>query len=195
MGTNSGPELLIELDRTARRGLRAQLEDCLRDAVRSGRLAAHARLPATRALASDLGVSRRLVVDAYAQLLAEGYLVARRGAGTLVADAAGTASALTAEPRRHVPSFDFFPGYPDLASFPRQAWMRALRATLREAPDQAFGYPDARGAPELRRALAGHLRRVRGVVADPESIVVCAGAAQGFMLLARALAGARMAVE
>jgi GntR family transcriptional regulator / MocR family aminotransferase len=194
-GATSGPELLVELDRSARGSLRAQLEDALREAVRTGRLAADARLPATRALASDLGVSRRLVVDAYAQLLAEGYLVARRGAGTFVADAAGVASAPAGEPSRRAPTFDFFPGNPDLATFPRRAWLRALRETLRDAPDRAFGYPDPRGAGELRGALSEHLRRVRGVVADPRSIVICGGAAQGFALLARTLAGGRMAVE
>ena len=64
-----------------------------------------------------------------------------------------------------------------------------------EAPDWAFGYPDPRGAPELRAAVAEHLRRVRGVAADPGSIVVCSGAAQGFALLARALRSPRIAVE
>ena len=195
-GTNPvGPELLIELDRSRRRPLHAQLEDGLREAVRSGRLAAHSRLPATRALAADLGVSRRLVVDAYAQLLAEGYLLARRGAGTFVAGAATAGAARAAEPEPGPPAFDFFPGYPDLASFPRGAWLRAMRETLREAPDRALGYPDPRGAAELRSALAGHLRRVRGVAADPGAIVVCSGAAQGFVLLARALATPRLAVE
>jgi GntR family transcriptional regulator / MocR family aminotransferase len=194
-GANSGPELLVELDRSNPRPLRSQLEDGLREAVRSGRLAARTRLPATRALASDLGVSRRLVVDAYAQLLAEGYLVARSGAGTFVADAASAVDVPAVQPEPRAPSFDFFPGYPDLASFPRRAWLRAMRETVRDAPDRAFGYPDVRGAPELRLALAEHLRRVRGVVADPQSIIVCSGAAQGFVLLARALPGARMAVE
>jgi GntR family transcriptional regulator/MocR family aminotransferase len=194
-GTSSGPELLLELDREARRPLRAQLEDGLREAVRSGRLPAHVRLPATRALASDLGISRRLVVDAYGQLLAEGYLVAQQGAGTFVADAAGASATAAAQPQPSVPAFDFFPGFPDLANFPRREWLRALRATLRDAPDRAFGYPDPRGAPELRRSLAQHLRRVRGVVADPETIVVCSGAAQGFFLLGRALQGGRIAVE
>ena len=194
-GANSGPELLVELDRAAGRPLRAQLEDGLRDAIRSGRLAAHARMPATRALSGDLGVSRRLVVDAYAQLLAEGYLVARRGAGTYVAGAAEAAAAPAAESPSRPLRFDFFPGYPDLSRFPRRAWTRALRAAVAEAPDSAFGYPDPRGAAELRVALAGHLRRVRGLVADPESIVVCAGAAQGFALLAGALRGGLFAVE
>ncbi len=195
-GATSGPELLVELDRSARRPLRAQLEDALREAVRSGRLPANTRLPASRALAADLGVSRRLVVDAYAQVIAEGYLLSRRGAGTFVAEAAAASDAPPAAPARRAPRFDFFPGYPDLASVPRRAWLRALRETLRDAPDRAFGYPDARGAPELRGALAEHLRRVRGVAAGPESIVICSGAAQGFVLLARALGGAaRIAVE
>jgi GntR family transcriptional regulator / MocR family aminotransferase len=195
LGTTSGPELLVELDRTARRPLRAQLEDGLREAVRSRRLPPHGRLPASRALAADLGVSRRLVVDAYSQLLAEGYLVARPGAGTYVADGPATAEEPAAEARSRPLAFDFFPGYPDLASFPRRAWLKALRETLREAPDRAFGYPDPRGAAELRHALAGHLGRVRGVVADPGSIVICSGAAQAFALLARTLGGAPMAVE
>jgi GntR family transcriptional regulator / MocR family aminotransferase len=195
MGTNSGPELLLELDRAGRRPLRAQLEDGLRDAVRSGRLQARARLPASRSLASDLGISRRLVVDAYAQLLAEGYLTARPGAGTFVAEAATAAPAPAAERPRRAARFDFFPGYPDLSGFPRGAWLRALRETLREAPDRVLGYPDPRGAGALRRALAGHLRRVRGLAADPESIVICTGAAQGFALLATVLRDRTMAVE
>src|SRR5665213_1905854 len=130
-GANSGPEMLIELRRGAGVSLRSQLEDGLREAVRSGRLPARSRLPATRTLASDLDVSRRLVVDAYAQLLAEGYLVARKGSGTFVADGAAVASAPAAEPSRRALSFDFFPGNPDLATFPRQGWLRALRSTLR----------------------------------------------------------------
>ncbi|HEV2979845.1 MAG TPA: PLP-dependent aminotransferase family protein [Solirubrobacteraceae bacterium] len=189
------PELLVELRRGNGRPLRAQLEDGLREAARSGVLEAGARLPATRALAGDLGVSRRLVVDAYAQLLAEGYLTARPGAGTYVSDAASAASAPT---RAHAPkplAFDFFPGYPDLAAFPRRAWMRALRETLASTPAASLGYPDAHGAPELRLALAEHLRRVRGVVADPQRIVVCSGTAQALVLLARALGGPHLAVE
>ncbi len=185
--TSSGPELLMELDRAGGRPLRAQLEDGLREAVRSGRLPAHSRLPATRALASDLRVSRRLVVDAYAQLLAEGYLVARHGAGTYVAATEGMGdSAPPAAPGRSL-RLDFFPGAPDLASFPRTVWMRALRDVMRSAPPSALAYPDPRGAPALRAALAAYLRRVRGVVVEPDSIVVCAGATQGLALLGRAL--------
>ena len=194
-GTTGGPELLVQLTRGAGGPLRAQLEDGLRAAVRAGHLAAGSRLPASRVLAEDLGVSRRLVVDAYAQLLAEGYLLSRRGAGTYVAEAASAPAApqAPAEPER--PSFDFFPGNPELARFPRAAWLRATREVLRVAPDQAFGYPDPRGAPPLRVALAAHLRRVRGVAVEASNIVVCAGAAQGFALLASALPHPRLAIE
>jgi GntR family transcriptional regulator/MocR family aminotransferase len=189
------PELLIELRRGNNRPLRAQLEDGLRELTRSGLLPAGARLPATRALAADLGVSRRLVVDAYAQLLAEGYLTSRRGAGTFVADAASSTSTAPEATATAALSFDFFPGYPDLASFPRRPWLRALRETLIEAHPASLGYPDARGAIELRRALSEHLRRVRGVVADPQRIVICSGTAQALVLLARALDRPHLAVE
>ena len=130
---------------------RAQLEDRLRELVRDGTLGAGSRLPSSRALASDLEVSRRLVVDAYAQLLAEGYLVARRGAGTYVAAAAAPPSRRRPTPPRDALRFDFFPGAPDLASFPRALWSRALRDVLRSAPASAFAYPDVRGAPRAAR--------------------------------------------
>ncbi len=184
-GTSQGPELLIQL-RGGRR--RAQLEDRLRELVRDGTLPAGSRLPSSRSLAADLEVSRRLVVDAYAQLLAEGYLLARQGGGTYVAASAAEAGAVAPAPASHSLQFDFFPGAPDLASFPRALWARALRDVLRTVPASAFAYPDARGAPELRGQLAAYLRRVRGVVAEPDSIVVCAGATQGLALLGRALA-------
>jgi len=183
-GTSYGPELLIAL-RGGRR--RAQLEDRLRELVRDGTLPAGGRLPSSRALANDLEVSRRLVVDAYAQLLAEGYLLARPGAGTYVAATAGIADEVPSLKPLGTPRFDFFPGAPDLASFPRALWLRALREVLRSAPPSAFAYPDVQGAVELRRALAAYLRRVRGVVVEPGAIVICAGATQGLALLGRAL--------
>ncbi|MCX4986879.1 PLP-dependent aminotransferase family protein [Streptomyces sp. NBC_00572] len=218
------------------------LQEALREAVRSGRLAAGTRLPSTRALATDLGVSRGLVTEAYEQLTAEGYLRSDRGAGTWVGDAArgrltgrngaavgSTGSAgpgrtgaaegsggprplggthargargasLGAYPHRaHGPApgapgvlVDFHPGTPDLSLFPRAAWSAAQRAVLARLAHPALGYPDPRGLPELREALAGMLTRRRGVVADPERLVVCSGVAQastllGFVLRARGL--------
>lgn len=198
MGTNSsqGSELLIELRRESGQPLWVQLEDALRESIRSGRLAPSAKLPPTRVLAADLGVSRRLVVDAYAQLLAERYLVARRGAGTYVAEVSAATSASPDEAPATSPlGYDFFPGHPDLAGFPWRPWLRAMRETITAAPHRRLGYDDVRGAAELRQALAEHLRRVRGVVADPQRIVVCSGAAQGLVLLARALGAPHVAME
>jgi GntR family transcriptional regulator/MocR family aminotransferase len=184
-GTSYGPELLIRLHGGRRR---AQLEDRLRTLVREGTLPAGGRLPSSRALATDLEVSRRLVVEAYAQLLAEGYLVSRPGGGTYVAAAASAARPPAATLGPKALQLDFFPGAPDLASFPRALWSRALREVLRSAPASAFAYPDTRGARELRAQLSAYLRRVRGVVAEPDSILICAGATQGLALLGRALA-------
>ncbi|MBO0817689.1 MAG: winged helix-turn-helix transcriptional regulator, partial [Actinobacteria bacterium] len=132
MGTNlTGSELLVKLQRESGQPLWAQLEEALRESIHSGRLAPGAKLPPTRVLAGDLGVSRRLVVEAYAQLLAERYLVARRGAGTYVAEVSAATSGSADEPPATTPlSYDFFPGHPDLAGFPWRPWLRAMSETI-----------------------------------------------------------------
>src|ERR687896_1476392 len=195
---NAQPELLLRLEREGV-SMRAQLEEQLRDAVRSGRLAPGVQLPSTRALAGELGVSRGVVVDAYAQLAAEGYLVARQGAPTRVSEAASPGPPATpAAAGERPPRYDFRTGRPEGSLFPRNAWLASLRRALRDAPDARFDYGDPRGAPELRGALARYLGRVRGVACDPERVVVTSGMAQGMALFARALrAGGvrRMAME
>jgi GntR family transcriptional regulator/MocR family aminotransferase len=197
-GVSSALDLLVRVDRGGA-PLRAQLEEQLRDAVRSGRLAPGVALPSSRSLARELGVSRGVVVDAYAQLGAEGYLVARQGAPTLVSDAASPAADAARYPAaERPPRFDFRPGGPDVGLFPRGAWLASLRRGLRDAPDARFDYGDPRGAPELRVALARYLGRARGVACDPERVVVTSGMAQGMALIARALVaqgGRRIGVE
>jgi GntR family transcriptional regulator/MocR family aminotransferase len=194
-------ELLLTLDRRGGAGataLHAQLEQQLRERIRDGRLLPGTRLPATRELARELDVSRGVVVEAYAQLTAEGYLSTRRGAGTAVAAPPQAMRAPRAPLAVRTVPEDFHPGMPDLAGFPRDAWLRSLRAAVRAAPDAAFGYADPAGAPELRVALATYLARVRGVAADPERLLVTGGMTQGLALLARALragGGRRIAVE
>ena len=179
--------------------LRTQLEEQLRDAIRSRRLAPGVPLPSSRSLAHELGVSRGVVVDAYAQLAAEGYLVGRQGAPTRVSEAASPAAgAVPATAAERPPRVDFRPGGPDVSLFPRAEWLTSLRRGLRAAPDVRFDYGDPRGAPELRAALARYLGRARGVAADPERIVVTSGMAQGMALIARALVaegGRRIGVE
>jgi GntR family transcriptional regulator / MocR family aminotransferase len=191
-------ELLISLDRS-RPSLKAQVEEQLRSAVRDERLAPGSALPSSRGLARELGVSRGVIVEAYSQLVAEGYLVARPGGATRVALAASPgARALPAPAAERPPRFDFRPGGPDVSLFPRDVWLASLRRALRAAPDVRLDYGDPRGAPELRVALASYLGRVRGAACDPERVIVTSGMAQGMALLGRTLVargGRRIAVE
>jgi GntR family transcriptional regulator/MocR family aminotransferase len=190
-----------------------QLAQELRAAILGGRLLSGTRLPPSRVLAVELGVSRSVVVHAYADLAADGYLEARRGAGTRVRPLASSDAAPSrapdatrlAGPPDNRPSLVRIParvrllgGLPDPQLFPRTTWLRHYRATLATIPDIDLGYPDPRGAEPLRCALTSYLGRVRGVLTTPEQIVVCEGATQGLMLICRVLrlAGARsIAVE
>jgi GntR family transcriptional regulator/MocR family aminotransferase len=180
----------MEMDRDGDLPLHAQIERTLRDAIRDGRLEAGARLPSSRGLAADLGVSRGVVTSAYDQLVAEGYLETRQGAAVRVA-----AGVRAQGPRPPAPSllarfaYEFSPGLPDLAGFPRDRWLRSLRSAWREAALDAVGYGDPRGVGELREALADYLGRVRGAAADAEHLLICTGFRQGLSLVSRWLRG------
>ncbi|WP_415949581.1 PLP-dependent aminotransferase family protein [Streptomyces sp. KLOTTS4A1] len=228
-------ELLLPAAAVPARSRGKALQAALREAVRSGRLAPGTRLPSSRALSADLGVSRGLVTEAYEQLTAEGYLRAGRGAGTWVGGAvavteagtvtgaeavagqAGAVAGRTAVPgagaaagaardtsgvsatapieaegdgvRPRPPGqppetrLSLLPGVPDLSLFPRTTWSAAQRAVLAEVPHTALGYPDPRGLPRLRTAVAQMLARRRGVVADPGRVVICSGVSQAMTLL------------
>lgn len=192
-------DLHLDLDTAPGRTLRARAEHALREAVRSGRLPPGSKLPATRALAAQLGVSRGVVVEAYAQLAAEGYLDTRRGGGTRVAEhpAPERASEEVAEvvgvgasaPEADgaAPRHDLRPSLPAVDGFPRQAWLGAITRILRAIPDQRLGYGDRNGEPELRAALATSLARTRGVRATPEQVVVTGGLRDSLPLLWRLL--------
>jgi hypothetical protein len=129
------------------------VEGALRQAIRVGRLPAGTRLPSSRDLAAQLGVARGTITLAYTQLTAEGYLVARRGSGTVVSDSvAGTELAgQDAEPDR-VWRYDLRPGLPALSAFPRAAWLAATRAGMAGLSDAELGYPDRRGEPSASRS-------------------------------------------
>ncbi|MFB4317203.1 PLP-dependent aminotransferase family protein [Actinomadura sp. 21ATH] len=188
-------------------GLSDWLAGRLRQAVSDGRLPVGARLPATRVLAADLRVSRGVVTEAYQRLIEDGHAAGRGRLGTVVVAAPVTAAppparavppaapfaagpgadafdALRAAPAR----IDLTPGLPDLAAFPRAAWLRAERSVLSTLETAGLGYGDPHGTPELRRAVAGWLARNRGVRADPADVVIVAGTAQALGLLARVLA-------
>jgi GntR family transcriptional regulator / MocR family aminotransferase len=179
------------------KGLTGWLTDGLRAAITAGRLVAGARLPATRTLATDLGVSRGVVVEAYQRLLDEGLVRARTGSGTVVtasprapappaATPAAPAFRLPLPPRPGI-DIDLSHGVPDLSAFPRAAWLRAERAVLSSLSRSDLGYGDPAGAPALRRQLAAWLGRTRGVRAEPADIMVVGGVAQALALVAQTL--------
>ncbi|WP_433467259.1 PLP-dependent aminotransferase family protein [Spirillospora sp. CA-128828] len=187
-------DLHLSLDRSAGR-LAAQIAAGFRAAVRSGRLTAGTRLPSSRDLARDLDVSRGVVVTAYEQLTAEGFLIARRGDGTRIAplarpdeDAAPPARPpAAARPVEPAPEpavrYDLWPGRPDLSAFPRERWIAAARAALRTLPHDALTYPDPAGVPDLRAELASYLGRVRAAHADAGRVVIMNGVAHGLSAL------------
>ena len=179
--------------------LGAQIEDQLRAAIREGGLRPDARVPSTRDLARQLGVSRRIAVEAYTQLAAEGYLTLRQGARPRVSAAA--APRATAAPRpapARPPRYDFRPSVPDVSAFPRRAWLRSLRQAVTAVTDADLDYGDMRGVDALRSGLADYLGRVRGVVADPDHVIITTGYSQGLGVSCHALAergATRIALE
>ncbi|HZX05525.1 PLP-dependent aminotransferase family protein [Kribbella sp.] len=202
-------------------GLADWLTERLRSAIAGGRLAVGTRLPATRTLATDLGISRGVVTESYQRLTEDGQVAGRGRGGTVVvaapivdrstgrrrlrtrarppgapgerAESADTSCRPADDPEifdtlRSAPArVDLTPGVPDLAAFPRAAWLRAERAVLSGLGAAEFGYGDPAGTPALRRAVAGWLARYRGIVADPEDLIIVAGVAQALGIMAQVL--------
>jgi GntR family transcriptional regulator/MocR family aminotransferase len=191
--SGSGPALLVTLDREGGRGLREQLEDQLRAAIRDGRLGAGEKVPSSRELARALRLSRGLVQDCYAQLQAEGYLTSHPGSATRVATdvvppTGEQAPRPTLSPRTRFPVADFRSGVPDLRLAPRADWAWAIAEVCRTLPDAAFDYGDPVGERGPREVIAAYLSRVRAVAATADHVLVCAGMAQATTLVLRTLA-------
>ncbi|HZW41162.1 MAG TPA: PLP-dependent aminotransferase family protein, partial [Agromyces sp.] len=203
-----GPLLVI--DRASGAPLGVQLVEGLRRGILGGALRAGDAVPSTRALASELGVSRSAVVAAYEQLAGEGYLEMRQGAPTRVAELAGrpgtSDSPSPASNRREMPSgprpqgdlrrlgvgtaepprIDLLPGRPSTSRIDTRAWRAAWRhAAALEIPSES---PPPFGVQRLRAEIADHLRQARGVACDADDVVVTAGTSEALALVASALA-------
>jgi GntR family transcriptional regulator/MocR family aminotransferase len=195
---STGPVLGLRLDRA--KPLARQIEAEVRALVRAGSLPIGAALPSTRALAADVGVSRGVVVGAYAQLAAEGFIALRRGAPPVVA--VSTEAVEPVAPAFDVPiagvCFNLRPDLPDLSRFPRADWVRACQRSLHDAPDHDLAYGEPIGATRLRALLVPFLARLRGVVATQERMAVFSGSTQALFTIAsalRELGARRIAVE
>ena len=196
----------VSLGRDPATPLHRRLCSELREAVLTGRLAPGARLPASREMARDLGVSRNTVLDAVSQLVAEGYLEGRARSGTFVRTDVPPAisrprltgpdtARLSARGRRLAAQWrspedsrePFCPGIPALDLFPRALWARLQSAVLRREPAQRLNYPDTAGFRPLREAIAAYVSAARGVRAEADQVLVVSGAQQGMDLVARVL--------
>ncbi|GGY05040.1 GntR family transcriptional regulator [Litchfieldella qijiaojingensis] len=214
----------LELAKPSSAPLAQRLYRTLRNWVQEGRLVSGQRLPSSRRLARELGLGRNTVLAAVDQLIAEGFLESRPGAGTFIADVAF--EAVTSQCRETNPAagqaevgeaelssrgmqllefcatFDdrfgaFAPGVPALDRFPHETWQRLLRRHLHATPTQWLDYQAQGGVPALREALCDYLRLSRSVRCRPEQVLIVQGAQHGFELLARMLgdAGDRVWVE
>ncbi len=197
---------LLVLDRTAAVPLNRQIYNSLRSHILDGRLASASRLPATRKLADDLGVSRNTVIAAYDALLAEGYLESVRGSGTRVAalppslfkargrERLSRLPALSArgkrmagQPTEHArfEKIGFHPGRPEISMFPAATWSKLLAEQTRDVKREGFGYQSVGGHPKLRAAIAEYLAVSRGVKCVPEQVVAVSGTQAALDLLGR----------
>lgn len=193
--------------------LTMRLYHTLREWIQTGRLVSGQRLPSTRQLAQELGLGRNTLLAAFDQLLAEGFLTTRHGAGTFVADlafqqaqsvAANVAAAPPSSPAEsllssrgtallafcHSPQERhpaFVPGVPALDRFPHAQWQRLLHRQLQRVPLDWLDYQAQGGVPALREALADYLQLSRSVRCRPEQILIVQGAQQGFELIVRLL--------
>ncbi|GGC96059.1 MocR-like pyridoxine biosynthesis transcription factor PdxR [Undibacterium terreum] len=206
-------ELALELPDRDSRNLLRSLHGQLRAAILDGRLQPGLRLPSTRVLASTCRVSRNTAVAAYDLLLGEGYLEARPGAGTYVAQLLprhtelrrqGNASLPQADEHRlnaywrkppavvqarggSIPAYDFQLGSPDQRHFAFDIWRRLAARSLHQLSKSVASYEGPEGRQGLREAIAAHVSLTRAVACSPQDILVTSGAQQAFDLLARIL--------
>ena len=187
----------IELETESGLPLSRQIYERIKTLILHGDLKAEEKLPSSRALSKELGIARNTVLEAYDQLLAEGYLEARHGSGTTVAKGiaatppqSGPAQTpFPLSPRRStdVNVINFRSGIPDLDAFPQKEWTRLYQRTCDSLPASAFRYCEPGGVWELREAIAAYLFRVRGIRAVPERIMITSGSTQGLWLVSRLL--------
>jgi len=199
--------LYLTIDRGKSLPLIRQLYTQLRSKILQGELLAGQKLPSTRKLSEELCISRNVILEAYEQLLAEGYIEGRRGSGYYVAAGMYLEQQTRQEDLSIFPSgeaetlgsniIDFRSGVPALEHFPRTVWGKIVQRVCQEAPLSALGYNRPEGRLELRQILSRYLYRTRGVCCEPEQIVMTSGATQALTLIAKVLLkpGSRVLIE
>ncbi|MFT4415453.1 PLP-dependent aminotransferase family protein [Fredinandcohnia humi] len=181
----------FQVERSDRKTLTQQVYEQLRHFILNGDLKTNEKLPSTRELATSLGVSRNIILEVYDQLVAEGYLIVKPRSGTFVAPGSVfnkheyqdtlISKELFAKTVKDI--IDFKAATPAMDHFPRKAWGRLAKEVCYDAPDSIFGYHSPEGIPELKEELARYLLRTRGVICNPNQIMITSGATQALSLI------------
>ncbi len=170
----------ITLNRQSALPVKRQLYDALKIRITSGHLNAGQALPSTRELAQALNISRNTVCESYEMLLAEGFIISRQGAPTVVAGGLHVEKPSDVPPREsasiRVFAADFRTGSPDLNFLPKYLWQQTMRRALEELPLSNYGYSGPQGLPELRAEIADWLFRSRGLSIHPDDVFITVGA-------------------
>ncbi|WP_282940204.1 PLP-dependent aminotransferase family protein [Paenibacillus sp. RC67] len=188
----------FSIDKNSKLPMFRQVFQAFRSAILSGTLPAGHKLPSTRELAGELHVSRNVILEAYELLLAEGFITGRQGVGSFVAEGTylhgftpekqiGLSNAESMDGQKVEDVISFRTGLPAVDLFPVKQWGAILQSVCKDASTAQLGYGDSSGDLELRRVLADHLWRTRGVIAKPEQIIVTNGAVQALDLIVRVL--------
>jgi GntR family transcriptional regulator / MocR family aminotransferase len=187
--------LWFQVERSNRKTLTQQVYEQLRNFILNGDLKEDEKLPSTRELAASIGVSRNITLEVYDQLVSEGYLLVRPRSGTFVAPGSAfmkspsQCSPLNEEAIKNTIKdiIDFKAGNPAMDHFPRKVWGRLAKEVCYEAPNSLFGYMKAEGLPELKEELSRYLFHTRGVISDPNQIMITSGATQALSLITEIL--------
>ena len=193
----------VTIDREGQLPLTRQIYAQIRQMILNGDLESGHKLPSTRKLSSELSVSRNTIIEAYSQLIAEGYLETYEGSGTVVSEGL-RALDVVKPPDLSPPSkknetpakriIDFRTGVPALEFFPRKEWGNLCREICGKIPASRFGYCEASGVWELREAIAQYLHRARGLSCSPAQIIITSGSTQGLSIVSHALKDSRKVV-
>ncbi|MGC5033276.1 PLP-dependent aminotransferase family protein [Micromonospora sp. DT229] len=182
--------LTISVRRDVDQPLSRQIQSAIKEKIRSGALLPGVPLPSSRLLARDIGVSRSVVVEAYEQMSAEGYLESVQGSGTRVAArpvATVDRGSILDRPPAPAVRWDLRVGATDVTNFPMQEWLSCYQRATQSLGHDGLSYPPISGIAALRTELASYLGRVRGVRVEPAHTMVTLGFAHGLGLICRTL--------
>jgi GntR family transcriptional regulator / MocR family aminotransferase len=182
--------VILLLQKKSEQTLHQQLCSQIRDQIRTGRLPPGLKMPSTRTMVKEYGISRNVFLSAFEQLQAEGYLVSRKGSGTYISDKIDPALFPSPLENRYISRnkeaiknhYDFSVGTPDISEFPLVEWGRCLRKAVSELKPREMAYGNFGGSMRFKKALKEHLLLTRGMNIKEEQLFICSGSHQALLL-------------